>query len=87
EGDFITFDVRLGAGANATKYRVKVKIYTQGTKEEWLKWREELATLVRIIPLNTAILQSNTIQSLLRGDALSRLQLIHQCPRSSARPR
>ncbi|MGH7954961.1 MAG: hypothetical protein ACREOZ_03285 [Gloeomargaritales cyanobacterium] len=75
EGDYITFDVRLGAGVNATKYRIKIKIYIHGSKEEWLKWREEFATLINIIPLNSANLQHNTIQSLLRGDALSRYNL------------
>ncbi|MGH7955146.1 MAG: hypothetical protein ACREOZ_04215 [Gloeomargaritales cyanobacterium] len=75
ETDVVVFDIRLGAGANAPKYRVKVRKFSMGTKEEWLIWREEFANLIQALPLNTAAAQHSAIKSLLRGDALSRYTL------------
>ncbi|MGH7954691.1 MAG: hypothetical protein ACREOZ_01895 [Gloeomargaritales cyanobacterium] len=75
EPEFVVFEMRVGAGANAPKYRVKVRKYSMGTKEEWLRRREEFANLVQALPLNTPAGRHNTIKSLLRGDALSRYTL------------
>ncbi|MGH3053509.1 MAG: hypothetical protein ACRDL7_00850 [Gaiellaceae bacterium] len=74
EASYLTFDIRLGpgTGANVSKYRSRVKKYTGGTKEEWLKWREEVSTLVTDVPLSTPDAVHRAVKGLLRGDALAR---------------